>query len=66
MEDDNEDNLKNKKDLNIAGKDTALDIFRPLCGIFGIVFIFYVAFIFCIIYIFGLVSFWGHLIFSGF
>ena len=28
MEDDNEDNLKNKEDLHIAGRHTALDIFR--------------------------------------
>ena len=28
MEDDNEDNLKNKGDLHIAGRHTALDIFR--------------------------------------
>ena len=28
MEDDNEDDLKNKKDLHIAGRHTALDIFR--------------------------------------
>ena len=27
MEDDNEDNLKNKEDLHIAGRHTALDIF---------------------------------------
>ena len=28
MEDDNEDELKNKEDLHIAGMHTALDIFR--------------------------------------
>ena len=28
MEDDNEDNRKNKEDLHIAGRHTALDIFR--------------------------------------
>ena len=28
MEDDNEDDLKNKEDLHIAGRHTALDIFR--------------------------------------
>ena len=28
MEDDNEDHLKNKEDLHIAGRHTALDIFR--------------------------------------
>ena len=28
MEDDNEDNLKNKEDLHIAGRQMALDIFR--------------------------------------
>ena len=28
MEDDNEDNLRNKEDLHIAGRHTALDIFR--------------------------------------
>ena len=28
MEDDNEDNLKNKEDLHVAGRHTALDIFR--------------------------------------
>ena len=28
MEDDYEDNLKNKEDLHIAGRHTALDIFR--------------------------------------
>ena len=28
MEDDYEDDLKNKEDLNIAGGHTALDIFR--------------------------------------
>ena len=28
MEDDNEDNLKNKEDLHIAGRHTALDILR--------------------------------------
>ena len=33
MEDNNEDNLKNKKDLHITGGPTALDIFR-----FGVFF----------------------------
>ena len=28
MEDDNKDDLKNKEDLHIAGRHTALDIFR--------------------------------------
>ena len=28
MEDDNEDDLKNNEDLHIAGRHTALDIFR--------------------------------------
>ena len=28
MKDDNEDDLKNKEDLNIGGRHTALDIFR--------------------------------------
>ena len=28
MEDDNEDNLKNKEDLHIAGRHTVMDIFR--------------------------------------
>ena len=28
MEDNNEDNLKNKEDMHIAGRHTALDIFR--------------------------------------
>ena len=28
MEDDNEDDLKNKENLHIAGRHTALDIFR--------------------------------------
>ena len=28
MEDDNEDDLKNKADLHIAGRHTELDIFR--------------------------------------
>ena len=28
MEDDNEDNLKNKEDLHIARRHTTLDIFR--------------------------------------
>ena len=28
MEDDNEDDLNNKEDLHIAGRHTALDIFR--------------------------------------
>ena len=28
MEDDNEDNLKNKEDLHIAGRHMALDIFH--------------------------------------
>ena len=28
MEDDNEDDLKNKEDLHIAGRHTALDILR--------------------------------------
>ena len=28
MEDDNEDDLKNKEDLLIAGRHTVLDIFR--------------------------------------
>ena len=28
MEDDNEDDLKNKEDLHIAGRHTTLDIFR--------------------------------------
>ena len=28
MEDDNEDDLKNKEDLHVAGRHTALDIFR--------------------------------------
>ena len=32
MEDDNEDDLKNKADLHIAGRHTALDIFR--CAVF--------------------------------
>ena len=28
MEDDNEDDLKNKEDLHIVGRHTALDLFR--------------------------------------
>ena len=28
MEDDNEDDLKNKEDLHIAGRHTSLDVFR--------------------------------------
>ena len=39
MEDDNEDNLKNKEDLHIAKRHTALDIFR-FAVFFDIVFIF--------------------------
>ena len=33
MKDDNEDDLKNKEDLHIGGRHTALDIFR-----FGVFF----------------------------
>ena len=29
MEDDNEDDFKNKEDLHIGGRHTALDVFRP-------------------------------------
>ena len=35
MEDNNEDDLKNKEDLHIAGRHTALDIFRFAVFVFS-------------------------------
>ena len=40
MEDDNEDDLKNKADLHIAGRHTVLDIFRFAVFFLGACFFF--------------------------